>query len=85
MQPLQCTECGARVLVAKNSWEHTSVQWNEEARSRCPEMREQGGQDCRPGAPRRGCAKLAETITWAATEGRLTVLDDTPVPGPIVQ
>lgn len=33
MQPLQCAECKAQVLVQKNSWEHTTVQWSDQARA----------------------------------------------------
>ncbi|MEN0137185.1 MAG: hypothetical protein AAGC80_18695 [Rhodococcus sp. (in: high G+C Gram-positive bacteria)] len=82
MQPLQCTECGARVLVQKNSWEHTSVQWDDTARANCREIGTIG--DGRPGAPRRGCAALTASILRAAQAGAVPVRDPDPVPTPVV-
>ncbi|RZK96401.1 MAG: hypothetical protein EOP30_00310 [Rhodococcus sp. (in: high G+C Gram-positive bacteria)] len=82
MQPLQCTECGARVLVQKNSWEHTSVQWDDAARATCREIGDTGGG--RPGAPRKGCAALTASIARAAEAGVVPVRDPDPVPTPLV-
>jgi hypothetical protein len=82
MQPLQCTECGARVLVQKNSWEHTSIQWDDAARATCREIDSAGPG--RPGAPRTGCAALTATITRAAEAGAVPVRDHDPVPTPVV-
>ncbi|KAF0959986.1 MULTISPECIES: hypothetical protein [unclassified Rhodococcus (in: high G+C Gram-positive bacteria)] len=82
MQPLQCTECGARVLVQKNSWEHTSIQWDDAARSRCREIG--GTGPGRPGAPREGCAALTASIARAAQAGAVPVRDPDPVPTPVV-
>lgn len=85
MQPLQCAECGVRVLVQKNSWEHTSIQWNEPARAGCPEMSvPDAGREGRPGAPRTGCAALAASITHAVESGLVAVRDPDPIPTPIV-
>ena len=50
MEPLRCAECSAQVLVQKNSWEHTSIQWNADARRRCPQVQDDAGRDGRPGA-----------------------------------
>lgn len=38
MQPVQCANCGNRVLVEKFSPSHTSVQWLDDAESACPEF-----------------------------------------------
>ena len=77
MQPLQCTECGAAVLVQKNSWEHTSVQWNDDARAACRELA--GGAAHRVGAPLERCQTLTDVIENAARSGSIPVADDTPV------
>ncbi|WP_124389383.1 hypothetical protein [Rhodococcus wratislaviensis] len=82
MRPLQCTECGARVLVQKNSWEHTSIQWDDTARGRCREIG--GTGPGRPGAPREGCAALTASITRAAQAGAVPVRDPDPIPTPVV-
>ncbi|MEV5647346.1 hypothetical protein AB0L57_03755 [Nocardia sp. NPDC052254] len=80
MQPLQCAECRAEVLVRKNSWEHTSVQWNAEARAACRELSNaRSGNPDRPGLPLPRCGKLTETIETAARDGRLEIADPAPV------
>ncbi|MDJ0399314.1 hypothetical protein HNC20_10600 [Rhodococcus rhodochrous] len=84
MEPLRCGECAAQVLVRKNSWEHTSIQWNTDARRRC-RIEQDGGREGRPGAPRMSCSYLDETISRAATSGVIEVFDDTPICAPIVQ
>ena len=87
MQQLQCAECKAQVLVQKNSWEHTTVQWNDQARATCLEIadeREFGRREGRPGAPRKQCGALIASIVAAARAGEIEVLDDAPVPKPIV-
>ncbi|WP_068155391.1 hypothetical protein [Rhodococcus phenolicus] len=85
MQPLRCSECQAQVLVQKNSWEHTEVQWSAEARSRCREFGSASGPGRRPGAPVITCSAMEASLTRAAAEGLVEVLDDAPVPGPILQ
>lgn len=85
MEPLRCVECSAQVLVQKNSWEHTSIQWDADARRRCPQTQDDAGRNGRPGAPRLSCSRLEETITRAATTGVIEVFDDTPVPAPVTQ
>jgi hypothetical protein len=90
MQPLRCSDCMAQVLVKKNSWEHTEVQWNQQARQQCHEFRERelgAGADTprRPGAPAPTCPSMVATITRAAAEGLIDVVDDAPVPAPIFQ
>ncbi|MFZ3394873.1 hypothetical protein TVH25_16575, partial [Rhodococcus sp. 7Tela_A2] len=61
MEPLRCAECSAQVLVQKNSWEHTSIQWNADARRRCPQVQDDAGRDGRPRAPPRGGPPPAAT------------------------
>ncbi|ORI26132.1 hypothetical protein [Rhodococcus sp. 1168] len=84
MQPLQCSECSARVLVAKNSWEHTSIQWDAAARELCHEIDSDAPVDGRLGAPNRGCHALKKNIVEAALRGDVVVTDSDPVPTPIV-
>lgn len=86
MQPLRCSECMAQVLVRKNSWEHTEVQWSTESRRQCRELNGCGtGDDHRPGAPLPTCSALDATIRNAAAQGLIEVVYDAPVPAPIVQ
>lgn len=80
MQPLQCTECSAQVLVQKNSWEHTAVQWTSAARGLCSELSgEPTGVALRCGAPRERCQMLTDQIEAAARVGSVVVLDPEPV------
>ncbi len=84
MQPLPCSECGARVLVEKHSWEHTSIQWDTAARALCHEIDDELRGDSRPGAPSKGCRVLNACIVDAATRGIVSVADEDPVPTPIM-
>ncbi len=84
MQPLRCSECSAQVLVAKNSWEHTSIQWDAAARDLCYEIDNDAPDDGRPGSPSRGCHALSASIVDAANRGDVVVTDSDPVPTPIV-
>ncbi|MDH6677058.1 hypothetical protein M2284_001256 [Rhodococcus sp. LBL1] len=72
MEPVECDRCGCRVLVTKNSWQHTTVQWTAEARAACREL----GEGTDPAARARSCQAMQESIARAAVEGRITVLDD---------
>lgn len=72
MQPVECDKCGCRVMVAKNSWQHTAVQWTAEARAACRELDDASD----PAARSRSCPAMQESIARAAVEGRITVLDD---------
>ena len=40
LSAVTCDRCAATVLVAKFSAQHTSVQWDAAALSRCPQRRE---------------------------------------------
>ncbi|NLV78839.1 MAG: hypothetical protein GXY65_05750 [Rhodococcus sp.] len=85
MQPLRCSDCMAQVLVRKNSWEHTEVQWSVESRRQCRELNGCDTVDHRPGAPLPKCSALDATIRKAAAEGLIEVVYDAPIPAPIVQ
>ena len=62
---LACLHCAGRVLVKKNSWAHTSIEWTADAVGRCDAF-----------DPRDGCARLHRSIEHAITAGRLQVPDD---------
>jgi len=66
--------------VQKNSWEHTSVQWNAEARATCRELSTaRSGHPDRPGLPLPQCGRLTETIETAARSGEIEIADSAPV------
>ena len=67
MVPVDCQHCGAAVLARKSSWQQTSVQWNTEAQTRCPERRNCTGLFL-------VCSALRGSILDAARSGRLPVL-----------
>ena len=72
LSPVCCVTCGASVLVAKFSPEHTSVQWSLPAQRLCVELGEvaaAGGQT----ALSPGCARLRACIDAAVRAGRLAV------------
>ena len=66
---MSCARCGAAVLVAKFSPQHTSVQWSAAAVRACAEFSAQG----RPSALVEGCASLRDSIDAAVAAGRLEV------------
>ncbi len=72
-QPAACDRCGAAVLVAKFSAQHTSVQWNSESVRACAEFsaRAAAGEQT---ALVSTCASLRGSIDRAVREGRLGVL-----------
>jgi len=65
--PVSCARCGAAVLVAKFSPQHTSVQWSAAAVRACAEF------SGRPSALVEGCASLRDSIDAAVADGRLEV------------
>jgi hypothetical protein len=69
LRPVTCASCGACVLVAKFSQEHTSVQWDAAAAATCLELRATD----RPSALVATCTSLRSSIEDAVTHGRLTV------------
>lgn len=73
LQPLNCTECVARVLVRKSTWQQTSIQWSAEALQAC---RERPAAACgdRPKDRFVGCETLRAEIREATIDGRLEVV-----------
>ena len=73
-QPVRCARCGAAVLVAKFSPQHTSVQWTAAAAASCAEFARAGRPARRPGgALIEGCGALRDSIDAAVASGRLAV------------
>lgn len=73
--PVTCHACGTRVLVKKNSPQHTSIQWTTDAASSCPVFAGQAAAGATT-ALLDTCAKLGEAITDAVRDGLLAVGDD---------
>ncbi len=69
MRSVECARCGAAVLAAKFSPEHTTVQWSAAAVRGCAEF----GVADRPSALVEGCASLRDSIEEAVAAGRLEV------------
>ena len=67
--PVECARCGAAVLAAKFSPQHTSVQWSVAAVRACWEFSAAG----RPSALVEGCGSLWDSIEVAVAAGRLEV------------
>ena len=67
--PVECARCGAAVLAAKFSPQHTSVQWSAAAVRACWEFSAAG----RPSALVEGCGSLWDSIEVAVAAGRLEV------------
>ena len=70
--PVECGRCGAGVLAAKFSPQHTSVQWSAEGVRACLEF---SAAVClgRPSALVEGCGSLRDSIDAAVKDGRLGV------------
>ena len=66
---MECARCGAAVLAAKFSPQHTSVQWTAAAVRACAEFGVSDG----PNALVQGCGSLRDSIDAAVTAGRLEV------------
>jgi hypothetical protein len=71
-RPVRCARCGAVVLVAKFSPQHTSVQWTAAATASCTEFRARTAEGAR-GAVIEGCGTLRDSIDAAVASGRLAV------------
>lgn len=70
--PVECYRCATRVLVAKGSPAHTSVQWDSTAAVGCGEFAAQvaAGTYC---ALIPQCTALRDSIDVAVEEGRVEV------------
>jgi hypothetical protein len=70
--PVECRECGAVVLAAKFSVQHTSVQWDVAAVRQCAEFaRRTAAGEQTPLIER--CGAMRASIEIAGLEGRLPV------------
>ena len=66
---VECGRCGAGVLAAKFSPQHTVVQWSPAAVRTCAEF----SASLRPSALVEGCGSLRDSIDAAVAAGRLEV------------
>jgi hypothetical protein len=69
LRAVECARCGAAVLAAKFSPQHTSVQWTAAAVRACAEFGVMDG----PNALVQGCGSLRDSIDAAVAAGRLEV------------
>jgi hypothetical protein len=69
---VECGRCGAAVLAAKFSPQHTSVQWTAAAVRSCAEFSVAAALG-RPSALVEGCGSLRDSIDAAVAAGRLGV------------
>jgi hypothetical protein len=69
---VECGRCGAGVLAAKFSPQHTSVQWSAASVAACAEFSAAAVLG-RPSALVEGCGSLRDSIDAAVAAGRLGV------------
>jgi hypothetical protein len=69
---VECERCGAAVLAAKFSPQHTSVQWTAASVRACCEFSAAASLG-RPSALVEGCGSLRDSIDTAVAAGRLGV------------
>lgn len=72
---VKCRECGTCVLVRKNSYKHTSVQWQDDPDAVCPTFRDSGVAPGTSISPREGCPQLRASIERAVLDGAISVPD----------
>jgi len=77
--PVECGRCGAGVLAAKFSPQHTVVQWNAASVAACAEF----SASVRPSALVDGCGSLRDSIDAAVMAGRLKVSPPLEVTPPV--
>jgi hypothetical protein len=70
---VECGRCGACVLAAKFSPQHTVVQWSPAAVRACAEFSAALSFSGRPSALVEGCGSLRDSIDAAVAAGRLEV------------
>jgi len=75
LRPVSCHTCGTRVLVKKNSPQHTSIQWTTDAASSCPVFAGRAAEGATT-ALLDTCEQLGDSITDAVRDGLLVVRDD---------
>ncbi|SEM43191.1 hypothetical protein [Rhodococcus maanshanensis] len=71
LQEVECRACGTCVLVRKNSFKHTSIQWQADPAQVCPEFTSSGGRT----GSQQTCPRLLNSINHAVMEGILEVRD----------
>ncbi|TJZ76824.1 hypothetical protein FCG67_16515 [Rhodococcus oryzae] len=71
LQEVECRACGTCVLVRKNSFKHTSIQWQADPAQACPEFTTSGGRT----GSQQTCPRLLSSIEHAVMEGILEVRD----------
>ncbi|CAM3202909.1 hypothetical protein RHDE110596_22140 [Prescottella defluvii] len=71
LHEVECRACGTCVLVRKNSYKHTSIQWQGNPAEACPEFTDAGGRT----GSRQTCPRLLSSINHAVLEGILEVRD----------
>lgn len=71
MHPVDCQGCGASVLARKSSWQQTTVQWSEQAMTRCTAW----VRGCSSRGEFPVCEELRRSIAQAALDGSLPVLE----------
>ena len=71
-RPVRCGRCGAVVLVAKFSPQHTSAQWTAAATAACAEFGARTAAGARS-ALIEGCGALRDSIDAAVASGLLAV------------
>jgi hypothetical protein len=69
-----CASCGTCVLVKKNSWKHTSIQWTSDAAKSCPVFAAHAESHGNT-ALLDTCEELTVSIAKAASDGEFGVLD----------
>ncbi|WP_158882858.1 hypothetical protein [Amycolatopsis anabasis] len=74
LRPHTCRACGTCVLVKKNSWKHTSIQWTTDASASCPVFAERAADGANT-ALLDTCERLSESISDAVRAGELEVAD----------
>jgi hypothetical protein len=70
---VECGRCGAGVLAAKFSPQHTVVQWSPAAVRACAEFSAALSFSGRPSALVEGCGSLRDSMDAALAAGRLEV------------
>lgn len=75
LRPHTCSTCGTCVLVKKNSWKHTSIQWISDAASSCPVFAEHAaaGENT---ALLDTCERLTASIAESVRSGEFGELDE---------
>ncbi|MFD4293486.1 hypothetical protein ACFWPA_12485 [Rhodococcus sp. NPDC058505] len=74
LQEVECRSCHTCVLVRKNSFNHTSIQWQSDPATVCPEFAGAGGST----GSRQTCPRLVASINHAVLEGIVEVRDPNP-------